>query len=650
MTYSSSSTEDDFIHASTNQSSFFYGVAEDFGYVPQALLDWMLEDPSFVEEYPDLVSCLPGGPSIEVVSGDGFCFLNAPAIVEPVPALTVSTAFVVQGAGCFRPGACPTDPVSSEAAGSRITSPAASAPTTATVDPLQLEVSASTSLAEHSPNIQTKVATSTSLTSVEHAVPALDGGSKPPDTTSVEGASTANGHVTTSMEGQPQDQPKARPEDQTVGQSQQEIASLIMQGLGFVAASPVQGPASPEAAQTITAPGGPPIAVPASTGAGGPLTTNFAAGNAASGGIAASVNFQATTSPVLDGNAASIVAGSSPPTGLRGPETQSPSGQSAEDGSQNQPVLIGSLSLSPGSSAISISGTIYSIPAHGTAVIINGTPYPLLVSEGTVGPDTEPIIVAGKTITPGSPAMTVSGATYALPADAASILVNGSPSPLPLSLGRTNDAPSMASAGTVKSPLLTAGQLVTPGDPAVVVSGTTYSIPPAATNLLINGSPSSLSTPNPGQDKPALVIASETLSPGSQITVSGQVISLPATGTGKIIAGGKTESLVRSLPTGSSSAVLAIFTIDGSSVIALETTVRSGNAATAAFEMNATLSGPPHGSSSAPNGSITNETNGPVPTILPAMNLAVEHTYWETSWMGLWTIGLGLALVVFGIL
>ncbi|KAI4190766.1 MAG: hypothetical protein LQ346_004855 [Caloplaca aetnensis] len=540
------------------RNSSFYGVAEDFGYVPQALLDWMLQDPSYAEKYPDLVSCLPGGPSIRVVDGLGFCSQVFPDVVAPVPVLTVNTAVAVQGDGCFHPGACPTKPALGEGATSQVTP--SSIPGRMTMDPLQLGISTPAAAAEDSSDIQDIAATGASPASVEPATSTPDGAPKPRVTKVVKGAS-----------------------------------------------------------------------------------------------IATPVNVQETTPPSPSGNAAFIITGSPPPTtDLQGLKIPSPSGQSAADGVQNQPLLIGGLSLFHGSSAVSVLGTAYSIPAHGTAVVVNGNPSPLPVSEGSVEADTEPIIVAGQTLTPGSPATAISGTTYAVPAGAASVLVNGSPSSMPLSLGPTNHASSMASAGTVvKSPLTIAGQLVTPGDAAAIISGTTYSIPTAATNVFINGSPSPLSTPHSAQDNnPALVIASQTLSPGHRITVSGEVISLPATGTDdRILVGGTTESLVRVLPTGvssSGSAVdMAVFAIDGTSITAMEATAISHTSAAGVTELNAsnkTLGGLLPGSSSALNGSDTNMADGPAPPTVSAFSsFAVGNTHWE-SWMDVWVAGLGSIL------
>ncbi|KAL8946001.1 MAG: hypothetical protein Q9222_007542 [Ikaeria aurantiellina] len=82
------------------------GAPEDFGYVPQALIDWMVKNPDYAGQYPGLASCLPGGPSIK--PNDACKASAAPATLAPVPDLTINTAVTVQGEGCFHPSACPT--------------------------------------------------------------------------------------------------------------------------------------------------------------------------------------------------------------------------------------------------------------------------------------------------------------------------------------------------------------------------------------------------------------------------------------------------------------------------------------------------------------------------------------------------------------
>lgn len=85
---------------------------ENFGYVPQSLIDWMAQDPEYVSKYPGIASCLPGGPSIDFKADDSCTRKEGPAnrIIFQIfaPDLTTSSTVTIAGRGCFHPGACPT--------------------------------------------------------------------------------------------------------------------------------------------------------------------------------------------------------------------------------------------------------------------------------------------------------------------------------------------------------------------------------------------------------------------------------------------------------------------------------------------------------------------------------------------------------------
>ena len=216
-------------------------------------------------------------------------------------------------------------------------------------------------------------------------------------------------------------------------------------------------------------------------------------------------------------------------------------------------------------------------------------------------------------------------------------MCNGGP-PSPLS---NLDVPQLNPALVIASETLFPGQNIT-------VSGEVISLPATSTgNVLINGSPPSpVSNSNVSRLNPTLVIASETLFPGQKITVSGEVISLPATGRGKIVVGDRTESLMRIVPTGTISKNFAVSVVDGTSVTAVEATAVSVTSAASAAKTNAgdaALSGPPSESSSALDGNNTNTAGGAASTVATFRNFAVENIPWE-AWMGVWISGLGLTL------
>ena len=86
---------------------------ENFGYVPQTLIEWMAQESDYSSKFPGIASCLPGGPPIDF----SYYFCGSPSLAPGVdflqvqvrePDLTVSTTITVAGEGCFHPGACHT--------------------------------------------------------------------------------------------------------------------------------------------------------------------------------------------------------------------------------------------------------------------------------------------------------------------------------------------------------------------------------------------------------------------------------------------------------------------------------------------------------------------------------------------------------------
>ena len=168
-------------------ASFDY-VAEDYGHVPQALLDWMLKDPHYLVQFPDLAACLPGGPPIKVQYEDSIVIGPSTAmdVQEPVAAVTISVENVVEVAGCFNPGACPTIPVSNTGAG---TPAIASAQVTA--NPLRLGDSGTKASDQTSPISQNEVASNAPDISMSASLAVLEpagGLSEPPRESSADDA------------------------------------------------------------------------------------------------------------------------------------------------------------------------------------------------------------------------------------------------------------------------------------------------------------------------------------------------------------------------------------------------------------------------------------------------------------------------------
>lgn len=202
------------------------------------------------------------------------------------------------------------------------------------------------------------------------------------------------------------------------------------------------------------------------------------------------------------------------------PVTAGPSGQ----------FVFGTQTLTPGGPAITVSGTVLSLGPSGTIAVVNGatqtlgpapgnpviTGAPLLTINGqtvaatVVGGTTEFIVGPGTTLTPGG-VLTVSGTVYSLPASASGsvIVVNGvtstlNPGPVTAAAILTLNGQTYSATvvdGTTEV-VIGPGTTLTPGGPAVTISGTTYSLGPSASFIIVNGHTSTIG--------PATVSASTT--------------------------------------------------------------------------------------------------------------------------------------------
>lgn len=99
-----------FVYAPSGEQFSTQVVNEDFGYVPQTLIEWIAQHPDYISKFPGIVSCLPGGPSIDFSTARFQPQGVHPALaVQPgASELTVSSTVTIVGIGCFHPGACPT--------------------------------------------------------------------------------------------------------------------------------------------------------------------------------------------------------------------------------------------------------------------------------------------------------------------------------------------------------------------------------------------------------------------------------------------------------------------------------------------------------------------------------------------------------------
>ena len=92
-------------------------VNENLGYVPEALIEWIVQRPNYVSRFPGIASCLPGGPSIYFYSDD-VCSPSTPVLTNKylgnkymmIQVAEKHLTVTIPGEGCFHPGACSTPP------------------------------------------------------------------------------------------------------------------------------------------------------------------------------------------------------------------------------------------------------------------------------------------------------------------------------------------------------------------------------------------------------------------------------------------------------------------------------------------------------------------------------------------------------------
>jgi hypothetical protein len=164
--------------------------------------------------------------------------------------------------------------------------------------------------------------------------------------------------------------------------------------------------------------------------------------------------------------------------------------------------VVGSQVISPGGSAVDISGTVYSLPSSGNSVVVDGktttikaiTTDDAVITLGSqsytaVAASATPLVIASQTLVPGGNAITVSGAVFSLPSHAiGSIVINGQTTALAtmasgvieLSIGSQQLSFTPLSSGIV-----IASQTLYPGGPAITVKGETLSIPLHGTAVVI---------------------------------------------------------------------------------------------------------------------------------------------------------------------
>lgn len=255
-------------------------------------------------------------------------------------------------------------------------------------------------------------------------------------------------------------------------------------------------------------------------------------------------------------------------------------------------VVIGSQTLRPGGPAITVDNTPISLPPSPTAIVVGGSntvqlpdvnptrdrvPPVITIGSSTFVPNaaTEFFIAPGQTLTPGG-VVTFDGTVISLAPSASAIIIGSNTVALPTAgPGQASNGPpqivvggatitaqpSQGSPGNSNNPgasFVVGDQTLLPGGPAITVSGTTLSLAPSASFVVVDGVTSSLVTPPPpfmtappltignGVFRPlpgtgtSYLIGSSTLTPGGSVIVAGTTISL-APGATALVINGQTQ-------------------------------------------------------------------------------------------------------------
>lgn len=513
---------------------------QDYGYVPQALIDWMARDPNYVSQYPYLASCYPGGPTIKpddlADEVDGVCSIEAAAAqaASAVPDLTTSTQVTVSSAGCFHPGACPTPAPAA--------TPNAAVPADTALNFKPEEASVLPSIVEQS---QTRKAI---IPNSPTTVPSLG--------------------------------------DMIVG---------ALGGLPFAPLPDAPSPAAPapkaptpnvptQNAPTLDTEGGqnPLPSVPATPAAGGPIVivgsqsiildsaSHFVvAGQTLTPG-APEISIQGTPVSLAPSAIAIVVAGSTIalPVPVSAPVVTI--GDRPVTANSALKYVVDSKTLIPGGTAIMVSGTLVSLAPSGTQIVIGSSTIPLLTGQSlvldgfltagpgsspppiTVGgqvftPNTAAFAIAGTTLSAGGPGVTISGTLVSL-GPSGNLVIGTSTSML-----SSEASPSVFTVGGqtfTASPtaFFVAGTKISAGGPGVTISGTPVSLEKSG-SLVIGTSITKLSptaftvgnqvfTPNPT----AFSIAGTTISAGGPgVTIAGTPVNLGPSGS--LVIGNSTIQL-----------------------------------------------------------------------------------------------------------
>ncbi|KAH0370993.1 hypothetical protein KCU65_g2262, partial [Aureobasidium melanogenum] len=469
-------------------------VATDLG---QELFAWLTKQPSILSQVPWIMSCSP------------VSFGGAPQVHIPVSFLTSSSAVTSTTNAMYFNSAATTSAVPASKTLPTVSNTKA---TTSNVpSPTTSEVSAET------PSDVSVQPAESQKAGASSAVPSVGSENQPTQPTTVQGdGASTNQPALSNTEGASSDRP-----------SQQPAQPSITQNAAATSAAPAEGPSN-NPTQPATSQGAP-FVVPSLEPSVQPdqITNIQTGGQAGSSQAESNTRVVQSSEPavVIFGDAtATVISSTGLPAEITTPNTGGHIVETAANtqlASSSDTVVVGSSQPTSGASAYAIGGQ--TLKAGGPAIEVSGTTYSIQESGG--------VVVNGNTV----PISTVVPQT--------------SPPPVPVVIGEITATP------VASDTYIVAGQTLNRGGAAVEISGSTYSLPPSASNAVINGQAAPISTLQASLDSSATVViggvtakpessgayylvADQTLNPGgSAIEVSGVTYSLPTSGANTVING-----------------------------------------------------------------------------------------------------------------
>ena len=568
-----------------------YGL-EDYGYIPQVLIDFLSSDPKISAALSlGLSSLRPAGPRVEKSVQ---CIENLPPPKNmfgvEVNGITDSSLRTLDSIGCFHPGAC-LSVDASVATTAALEPPSSSAPTQ------RIDSASKAAETQRVPNQEGP--TSQTIIIPSRTAQDVIGSPQVWLSQSILSRKSNGPHLDQRPPKQQLNPNQAQPSPTETEISSPQLpppAPVVEQV--FVLQTANSAPEGKIPPKEIFLPAAAPVITIGSSTLTADSATNFVLESQTLAPGSSPIVVSGTTYSLLHSASALIVNGrtlalTSPQSlqglggvilqGFSNSKTNQVQNTHAEPKKvitvHNQPITENSASqyivqgqtLAAGAVPITVDSVTYSLAPSGSALVINGVesaipaasesvpPLALTVKIGdeviTANSQSE-FSIGSKTLSPGGSPITISGTTYSLDHQASAIFLNGET--FSLQAARLNLSPTPTSitsnhvvTANYQTEYQVDGQTLSAGGSPLIISGNTYSLAPQATAIVLNGKTTPLQAASSGaviegdsvSANPEIVIGTQTaVAGGATITVSGVIVSFPALGN-SIVIGSSTEVL-----------------------------------------------------------------------------------------------------------